>query len=242
MPPGARPSSSKCEVSLMALFTAIKREIVTNHDRFKNVAAGLQSYAIVLGVLIGAAWALYTFFSLGARDKALAELNRLDFELRKDEVERLNREQVIINIEVKAEQVSIPNDRGRSIRINIQAKNSGSRNLILKLPEYAITVAKVRPEQDGRLMQEWVQHPPIPYLNASRLADSDGHVKSATSELLRFGQTVSYPSWLRVEEAGLYFIEFEAELTGEELKVAQQAVGDEDHPFHAVGQTFIVVR
>jgi hypothetical protein len=231
----------------MALFSSFKRELLKNHERFKNAAAGLQSYAVVLAVLIGGAWATYTFISLREQDIAHAQLHDYeikehDYELRKLELERKNREQGVINVEVEAEQASIPNDPGRSIKITVQAKNLGNRNVKVKLPEYALTVARVRPEQDGRLRIEWRQNPPLPYLDASKLLPSDRYVKTVPSELLRAGQTVSFPAWCSVEEVGLYLIEFEAELTGEDLNLARQATGEEEHTFHVVGQTFIVVK
>jgi hypothetical protein len=43
-----------------------------DHEKFKNVAAGLQSVVTLLGICIGGVWILYTFWALGAGQKAKA--------------------------------------------------------------------------------------------------------------------------------------------------------------------------
>lgn len=221
------------------------RESLKDHEKFKNVAAGAQSLAIVLGVLIGGAWALYTFLALRTREKADAELHQ--FELRKRELERVNREQGVINIEIKAEQVANPTDPGHSIKIDIEVKNSGNRNVKIEFPIHALTVTKVRSDDEGRLHREMVKHPIIPYLNAGndrRSDKSDDLIHQTPPELLRAGQTMTYLSWCRVEAAGLYLIEFKAALTGEELHLTRLGLGvaDENRPFNAVDQIFLVVK
>lgn len=239
----------------MKFLTTIKREILKYHERFQHVAAGLQSYAIILAVLIGGAWALYTFISLRARDTARAELHQYEikeheFELRKREFERAGREQAVVNIEVKAVQATAPADTGRSIEINIQVKNIGNRNVRLEFPDYSMTVAEVRPDDKGHLHidRDKIKNPTIPYINASKLPSrdlkSDDRIYQTLPELLRAGQTMTYLSWCHVEEPGLYLVEFAALLTGQELTTTRLGlnVTEENQSFHAVGQTFIVVK
>lgn len=224
---------------------AVKGEIFKNHEKFKNVAGGFQSYAVIVGILIGGVWARYTFVALKTREKADAELHQ--FELRKRELERVNREQGVIDIEIKAEQVSALSGPGHSIKIDIKVKNSGNRNVKIEFPITALAVAKVRSDDEGQLHRERIMHPTIPYLNAGneRGSDrSDDRIQQTPPELLRAGQTMSYLSWCRVDSAGLYLIEFKAGLTGEELKLTRMGLGveDENRPFNAVGQTFLVVK
>jgi hypothetical protein len=211
-----------------------KKEL--NHEKFMNVAAGVQSWVVALGVFIGGIWTLYLYTALNTKQRALAEF---------EEMRRKNHQGVVI-IEIKAEQEYIPDDPGRSIKINIQATNLGDRNTPLNLGGAPLTVAKLYPDNEGRLHIEWAKHTPIPYLNREKLAKRDLRsndlVESVDFELLRAGQTVSFPTWFHVEGTGLYMIEFASELTGEELKMARQAAGDPNRVFHVTGQTFIVVK
>ncbi len=90
-----------------------------DHEKFKNVAAGVQSIILAVAVLVGGIWTVYLFRILDTKGRALAE--RHAFELR-------DREQGVINIDISAKQVSIPGDKGRNIYIDIQVKNLGNRN------------------------------------------------------------------------------------------------------------------
>ena len=211
-----------------------KKEI--DHDKFKNIASGVQSLVIALGVLIGGVWTLYLFTSLNTRARALAEF---------EELKRKNH-QGVITIDIKAEQEDIPDDKGRSIKINIQATNLGDSNSKLKLGDSPLIVIKLQPDNEGRLHKEWVKTSDIPYFNPDKLASPDSKpgdlIEPQDIELLRAGQTESFPTWFHVEEAGLYFIEFAPELTGDDLKKVQQATGEPNRIFRATGQTFIVVK
>src|SRR5882757_2985695 len=90
-----------------------------NHERFKNIAAGVQSCVIAVSVVIGGIWTYYLFKALNAKGRAIAELHEL--ELR-------DREQGVIDIEISAKQVAIPGGTGRDIAIDIKVKNLGNRN------------------------------------------------------------------------------------------------------------------
>lgn len=152
----------------------------------------------------------------------------------------------MIDIEINAEQVSIPNDAGRSIKIDVKVKNVGNRNLKLEFKKHALTVAKVRPDNEGHLLIiEWYKFSTVPYLYPDQLdlrdRVSDFHVKPLETELMRAGQTVSFPCWFRAEEAGLYLIDFEGALTGDDLEISQQETGTV-RPFNVSGQTFSVVE
>jgi hypothetical protein len=211
-----------------------KKEL--DHEKFKNVAAGVQSWVVALGLLIGGIWTLYLYTALNTKQMALAEF---------EEMRRKNH-QGVVTIDVKAEQEYMPDDPGKSVRINIQATNLGDRNIPLKLGDAPLTVSKLHPDNDGRLHIEWAKSSSIPYLNHDSLAvrdlRSNDVVEPVEFELLRAGQTVSFPTWFHVEGAGLYLIEFAPELTGEELRIAQQAAGRPNDKFHVTGQTFILVK
>ncbi len=206
-------------------------------ERTKNIAAAVQSGVITLSVIVGAGWTLYTFKALRMRYKAEAEIRKLELE---------TDVQGVVDVEVKAEQVSLPNDTGTSIKIGVQLKNVGNRNLALAFGPHALTVAKVWSDTEGRLRIASYKNPHLTYLEASKLIsrdlNADNLVHLTPPELLRAGQTVSFPAWLNVQEAGLYMIEFRGALTGEELQIVQEELGRRGDTFHVVGQTFIIVQ
>src|SRR6266853_1442568 len=70
---------------------------------FKDKTAGLQSIAVTLAVLIGGAWTLYTFWTLGIKNRSELELTE---EL--DEVTKQSLERGFVNITVDAKQIHLP--------------------------------------------------------------------------------------------------------------------------------------
>lgn len=205
-------------------------------EKLKTVAETWQSVAIARGVLIGGLWTLYTFDALRTGYKAEAEIRQLEL---------ATREQGVINIAVTAGQVSIPNDTGRYIKIDIQVMNIGNRNLVLEFPKYALTIAKVQPNEGGQLRREWYKFSPIPSLYPAKIHSHEPgpntFVEPVERELVRAGQTIDYPCWFRVEEAGLYLVTFVGNLKGEDLTVTQQAFG-EVRPISVGEHIFIVVN
>jgi hypothetical protein len=205
-------------------------------EKYKTLAETVQSLAIACGVLIGGFWTLFTFNALQTSYKAEAEIRQLEL---------ATREQGVVNIAVNAGQVSIANDAGRYIKIGIQVQNTGNRNLMLEFPEYALTIAKVQTNEGGQLRREWYKFSPIPSLYPAKIhshkLESNAFVEPVEKELVRAGQTIDYPCWFRVEEAGLYLVTFVGRLTGEDLGVTQQAFG-EVRPISVGEHTFIVVN
>lgn len=210
-------------------------------EKYKNIAAAVQSGIIALGVLAGAGWTLYIFSALRTSYRADAEIRQIDLS---------NYRQGVVDIDIKAQQVPALDDTGRSIKIDVQVKNVGNRNLKLEFKEHALAIARVRPNGapnggDQRLQMEWYQFSPVPYLYPHELKERQhppgNMVKPLKEELMRAGQTVSFPCWFRVEAPGLYLIDFEGRLTGEDLKEAQQTFGVV-RPINVSGQTFVVVE
>ena len=205
-------------------------------EKYKTLAEIVQSVAIACGVFIGGLWTVFTFNALQSGYKAEAEIRQ---------IELASREQGVINTSVNAGQVSIPNDTGRYIKIDIQVQNAGNRNLVLELPEHALTIAKVLLNEGGQLRRERYKFSPVPSLYPAKShlneTESNTFVKPLERELVRAGQTIDYPCWLRIEEAGLYLITFVGNLKGEDLSITQQALG-EVKPISVGGHTFIVVN
>ena len=84
-------------------------------ERFKNVAAGVQSIAVTPAVIIGGVWTLYTFSALGTKARAEAELFQ----------------QAVLAIKVEARQESLTVEQGRYIAAIVSIENKGNRNTFL---------------------------------------------------------------------------------------------------------------
>jgi hypothetical protein len=225
------------------LENAVKRKTM---EKFKTLAETLQSIAIVCGAIIGGFWTWYTFEALQSSSKAEADIRQAEVGIRQAEaqIRQLDletREQGVVDIAVNAGQISIRNDTGRYIKIDIQVKNVGNRNLVLELPEHALTIAKVQSNEGGQLRREWYRFSPVPSLHPANDPESNTFVKPLVRELVRAGQTIDYPCWFPLKEAGLYLITFVGKLKGEDESITQQAFG-EVKPISVGEHTFIVVN
>jgi hypothetical protein len=69
-------------------------------SEFSKIAAGLQSIITAIGIIVGGAWVLYTFWHLGTAEKSRAELIDLDLKKRTGE-EELAERQPILSIDLK---------------------------------------------------------------------------------------------------------------------------------------------
>jgi hypothetical protein len=109
-----------------------------DHEKFKNVADGVQSLVLAIGLIVGAVWTLYTFRHLASAQKASAELT---------EIERRQQPGFAIAIDTKCSTKRL--DGAYELFISLELRNDGRQNIRLDLSEPSISLAKVRPENGG---------------------------------------------------------------------------------------------
>jgi hypothetical protein len=104
---------------------------MTSHENFKNIAAGIHSIVIVLALIVGGIWTLWTFSSLGERQKAQDELFK----------------QAVLDIIVDCKQEQLNNDD--YIHANVKIVNHGKRNTFLDFSDSPCQVHKLVFSDDG---------------------------------------------------------------------------------------------
>jgi hypothetical protein len=176
--------------------------VMIDHERFKDVTAGVQSIVLTLGVIIGGIWTIYTFSALGNVEKAKAELFK----------------QAVIDTEIEAKQESLGPEPGFYISINIKLTNRGNRNTYFDFTRTTLKVFRVGFEESGgkgseagTQIEEFLQV----------LPGSEGMV-------LRTGGTVSRPLFVKVPMAGLYLITFEVPVSDTDMQVYKESGGKEN--------------
>jgi hypothetical protein len=87
-------------------------------ERFRNIAAGVQSAVLALAVLIGGGWTLYTFWALHETSRRTAELPAL---------ERSLTERGIPDITVLSEQMPGDGYHSRYLVVTVAVTNRGNR-------------------------------------------------------------------------------------------------------------------
>ncbi|MFC1523592.1 hypothetical protein ACFL6N_02250 [Thermodesulfobacteriota bacterium] len=114
-----------------------KAEEMTLCD-FENLAGGIQSIVIALGLLTGGLWALFRFQAFRETEKARAELNKLKREI----VER-----GVIKITLNPS--VIKSDTKKYIKLDMEVKNTGNRNELLDWNNGSIKLVRCKWKEDG---------------------------------------------------------------------------------------------
>lgn len=166
-------------------------------DRFKSIAAGVQSIALSLAVVVGGIWTLYTFSAFEEIDRRQAELETV----RRGLVER-----GILDIGMTTRQE--PGDAGgqRYLVVTVEITNRGNRSEALRWDAGGLLAARTGIASDGRQ----VQGSPV----QARYARVGGEPESST---ILPGQTRRFPFLLGLDAAGMYLLQFEAEVSPLEL-------------------------
>jgi hypothetical protein len=121
--------------------------MIADHERFKDIAAGIQSYILSLAILVGGSWTLYTFWTLGTATKATQ-----DVEVAKAQLAKLNQElagQGFLDLSIQARPLSMKGHRG--ILAEVTIRNTGSAYTTLPISEHACAISGVKQYAKGIL-------------------------------------------------------------------------------------------
>lgn len=164
---------------------------ITSED-FKNVAVGI-------GVLAGGLWALFTFQTL--HQIAQAQVNLENSRLETEKLKQETFQQSVLKIDLKAKENFLAEDSYSYISGTILIDNAGNKAALLKFKdgELPISATRVILENNGRVElsdETYSQYPPK-YAGFG----------------VRAGDTQSVPFFIRLGKPGLYFVDFEVELS-----------------------------
>ena len=217
-----------------------------DHEKWRNILAGLQSLAVATAVIVGGAWSLYTFDVLGARDRAAAELERIQQDID---------QQATVQVDIDAEQVALPaagvsDDPGRYIVARVSVKNTGNRDTVFDFSKRPLGVARVLNPGQGPVPTVGPRSrygvPIVPVLGWPGPPDGE---PSAYGEVnnrgIYRGETWHQEFLVKVSGPGVYLVTFAAEVIGAEAtkRVALQPDGlSRDFPFVWSATTFVFVE
>lgn len=171
--------------------------MIRDHERFSKIVGGIQSLVVCVAIVTGGIWTLYTFSSLNLLQKARADLDKTRAELR-DTLEK----QPVVEVTTTCRQVR--GNRGSYyIAVDVKLVNRGGRSTLIQWAR-AVPLALRRINTDD---DEKDQEPPI---FAKPL--SIGSTPASQYAILS-GGSVRLPFLVRVHRPGVYYVEFQAEVT-----------------------------
>jgi len=193
-----------------------------DHEKFKNILAGIQSLVISVAVVIGGVWTLITFNVLDQVAKARAEL------------EVLQSRHSAIEIDIEASQVSLSDDqRKQCILASVVIKNTGTQNAVLEFQrDGPMAVTPVTFDKNGApVYGETVR---------ASIAGSNPRKTITTGTFVRAGSRSHYRILVPVQKPGVYFLTFSADATGSEAELSKKAAGARRQTWGA--QLYFVVK
>ncbi len=97
-----------------------------DHDRFKNVAAGVQSSIVAAGVLIGGIWTIVLFVGFSGASRAVADAQKAQAEATLVQLTLAN--EAIVDCVLTVKQLS-RSGASRWLAVELAIKNSGTKPL-----------------------------------------------------------------------------------------------------------------
>ncbi len=173
---------------------------------WEQLAKIVQGFATGVAIIVGALWALFRFWSL-------REVKQV--KLRLEQQQRELQEQPVLDLTMRAEQVTVDDD-GHYVTVTVVAKNNG--NQIARMAyegKPALRVFYVDYLSDGAPAYHEQQTLHV------RLASNPNDYAKTT--IVRPGQTQEIPFHLNLSATGWYFLAFRAVLSEQDRQMLLQA-------------------
>jgi hypothetical protein len=222
-------------------------------EEFAALMNGIESAVTTLAIVIAGGWALFTFWTLGQQARARSELQKLELERRKIELDILGADQQkrrvdgeiqkleqearigpVIEITISAKQRSLPDDDSYYVDVIVAIANNGIRNTRLAYDKsrnpFLVFAAKVN--ENGTL--DFIKKSAHP-VHVGRHPQS-----TSPSVIVRAGGVERIPFFFRVDSKGLYFLVFWARASEEEQASAKEL--GFMYPGNYVGKMFFIVE
>lgn len=213
--------------------------MISDHDRFSKLCAGIQSIIVSIALVIGGGWTLYSFAASKTSEKAALDIDTAKKTAEKAaldiEIAKAKRPILDVSIDAKALTATDPSDKNAKehsfIRVTVSLKNSGNTQIDIPLQKSRLSVAEVNIVDAGLVADETfttTEHLAIsPFSQASLVA----------------GNTIQLSYLVNIKKPGLYFVEFAATLpkTAEVPPGGVAAPGSEFEHRYGITSTFIDV-
>jgi hypothetical protein len=182
---------------------------------FKDIAAGIQSIATSVGILVAGGWALFTFWGLGTAQKAHLDIA---------ESEQRLLEQPILSMEIKWDVFGRSDGPNKQVGARVIFKNDGKRGVDvtqISLRIKSATGTKVITIKPNSI-------------------EENGELNEITERLLRPGQSRSMAFITEPLPPGLYLVQARAVYSGFKIEGGAFYKSD-DEPIDAVEQIVATV-
>ncbi len=197
-----------------------------NHEKFKNIASGIQSLVLAVAVAIGGYWTLFIFNKTLVSQTADAKLIQISQQI---QVEKLN----ALNFKITARQQTNPENKNSLLFIQLEIQNNGSNSTRITWEKDAVSIAKVHSTNtNGEHFYSVLGK--VGFHNIG----GDGNINSVISAAIRPHQKHLFETVFPVSEAGVYLISFNAKPQENDILHAEQL---SSYPAYMSPSTYVIV-
>lgn len=193
-----------------------------------------KKLAEIAALAVAGAWAIYGFVILRHREKAAAELRKLEFDSKKAELE--GRAVAVVRAELTATSTPRQDGPGYCILAEVTLTNAGMRDTRIKWqgepPAFLVRRAEFSADGAPRFPD-----PPVEV----RVRQARDPNAEAVSHLVRAGGTQRLTFAANVAAPGIYFVSFRGVLAPDEQAVSVDAGAASSNPLSWTAARYVVV-
>lgn len=184
--------------------------MVITPTEFKEIADGLQSLALAIGMFVGGGWTLYTFRNLGMAQKARAELLAIE-----------RSQEPGFQLAIKTDIVPPAENACYTLLIQLELKNPSRRTVVLDMSLPSVTVAhldihgKAKPAIEGKPIQ------------IDSIAITGRSLKKQGTRYLRAGDVRNTVYVCSIAEPGVYLVQAQVLYGSASLKLQNNEIPNE---------------
>lgn len=172
--------------------------MANNYEGFNNVSSAIQSWVVIIGLIIGAIWSLYSLDIYYDVEKAKGELKEIELRI-------ANSESSSISIKTK----TFKTLKTSGLIIDVLIKNVGKDKLVYDISGTPIQVSKIMIKGDG-IKSTNVLTPK--YYSKLSKSVKDGKHKHIKEQVVLVGSEKTLTYIVELEESGQYYITFKSPL------------------------------
>lgn len=197
--------------------------------------ADYKTLAEICALALAGLWAIYGFVVLRQREKAAAELRKIDLETQKTAQDL--RRVALIRADISATTVTRRMDPGCVLLVEVTLVNEGKRDTRLKWKDEPAALSIRRVTFDANGAPVFPDQPILLTVKKTRDPNVD-----APSHIIRAGASQQLPFAAQLSCAGLYLLSFRAAVAPDDLAVSVAAGASANSRFAWTATKYILVE
>ena len=183
-------------------------------ETFQQIAAGIESYAIVIALIVGGIWTFTMYNAFRLREKAIYERDKAKYEL--DDIQIKLKKHVGMNVRLELKNLKVPNDDNYYIEINIHFENIANTYIKVNYSDEVLVVTELYIDERNRPFSR------ENYIGRPYSFNADGRMVYLNDAVIEPKSKYVDTAVFRLDNPGLYCCRFLTELDDKDWELVKQ--------------------